>query len=158
MPNIAELNLSSWRSLKRVALSASDAPSLTSLNVSGCEQLSLLHLAVPSLTSLQASQCAALTEVDLTGCAKLTRVKLDLCKRLDVLTAPESLELSHLSLFGCRHLGGACVETLLKRSGGSLRELNLNGCVATELVTEQSLRTACPNLEKLDATGRARKF
>ena len=58
---------------------------------------------------------------------------------------------------GCRSLNGGRVETLLRVCGSALRSLDLNGAVATEHVTEVSLRQACPNLEHLDARGRARK-
>ena len=74
-----------------------------------------------------------------------------------LLTAPESTGIGTLSLFGCRSLGGITVETLLRVCGKAVRSLDLNGAIATESVTEASLRQACPGLEHLGARGRARK-
>lgn len=114
----------------------------------------------PSLAALAVvnlSQCIQLQAVQIDRSASLAKLNLNSCKSLDTLSASESAGLATLSLFGCRSLNGGRVETLLRVCGSALRSLDLNGAVATEHVTELSLRQACPNLEHLDARGRARK-
>ena len=99
----------------------------------------------------------ALAAVALRECAWLETLKLSACKALDMLEAADSPRLSTLSLFGCRHVGGGTLETLLKVCGGTLRSLDINGAVGTENVTEATLHQLCPALDHLDGRGRARK-
>ena len=61
-------------------------------------------------------------------------------------------------LFGCRFVPEASVRTILQNNGATLRELDLNGALNTVNIEEAEIRALCPNLEKLDAKGRARKY
>ena len=70
----------------------------------------------------------------------------------------DSHAIETLKLFGCRQVGEADVRKLLQNNGATLRELNLNGALNTVNIEEAEIRTLCPNLEELDAKGRARKY
>ena len=154
-----ELGLVSWRSLRELALSGTNAPKLRKLDLAACEQLGYVTLkALPELHFLNASGCPQLHTLDVQDCPDLSQLKLAQCKSLRHLTAPHSSRLATLSLFGCRVVSTATLEALLRVAGHSLASLDLNGTFATQSLTEASIRQQCPRLEHLDAKGRVLKF
>jgi len=157
MVALSELQLTGWRSFRRLELDAINAPRLLLLSLPACERLEVLELRLPSLTKLNASGCARLGSVIL-QCQELTHLNLAHCKAIDTLNAPFSTRLSHCALFGCRALGAPHLDALLAVCGASLRSIDLNGALATEPLTEAHVRAKCPSLEHLDVRGRARKY
>ena len=105
-----------------------------------------------------ANSCPLLTYVTLDGCPTLEKVHLNLCSSLTKLSAADSHAIESLKLFGCRIIHEEDVRTLLQNNGATLRKLDLNGALNTVNIEEAEIRALCPNLEELDAKGRARKY
>lgn len=157
LTSLTDLQLTGWRSFRRLGLEGLNTPCLLVLSLPACDRLEALELCIPTLTKLNASGCARLGAVSL-KCPELAHLNLAHCKAIDTLEAPLSARLSHCALFGCRALGAPRLEALLAVCGASLRSLDLNGTIATEALTEAHVRAKCPSLERLDVRGRVRKY
>ena len=158
---IEELSLRGWVTpMQDLRLTAATDPmaALTFLDVTKCDQLEIVILALPALRTFTANSCRLLDFVKLDGCPKIEQVHMANCHILDALSAANSTAIETLKLFGCRIIHEEDVRTLLQNNGATLRKLDLNGALNTVNIEEAEIRALCPNLEELDAKGRARKY
>jgi hypothetical protein len=131
---------------------------LAVLDLTKCDQLRTVSLCLPTLRKFTANGCYELRNVHVEESPNLAELHLSSCGSLNSLTANESHAIEIIRLFGCRNVPEARVRTLLQNNGATLRQLNLNGALNTVNIEEAEIRKLCPNLEELDAKGRARKY
>ena len=159
---LEEFSLRGWttplRHLNHMSNEVTPAAALTVLDLTNCSQLVSVILVLPALRTFTANSCQKLFCVSVDGSAKLEQLHASSCSSLTTLTAMDSHAIETLKLFGCRQVGEADVRKLLQNNGATLRELNLNGALNTVNIEEAEIRKLCPNLEELDAKGRARKY
>ena len=156
--SLEELNLSGWgRPLPSLQLDASHAPKLCTVHLASCDQLTAIRLELPQLRRLVATGCAALRSVVL-ECPKLTELSLNNSMSVSTLSVAHAHNLTKCALFGCRQLGRETLRALLADAAETLRSLNINGAIGTGDLAEADVRLLCPNLQHLDAKGRARKY
>lgn len=150
--NIAALDVSGMTKLR--ALSCSESPLLTSLNVSGCENLETLNLSYSAVGSIDLSQTPKLKSIEARGEYKdlqpLEALDLSACPAVEKIDAQYS-NLSSLNITGCAALENVSLRhtkitalDLSKRK--DLRVLSIPECYDLTTVN----MSECDMLEKVD--------
>lgn len=136
---ITQLDLTDNSGLNDISGLAACAPSLTSLNLNGCQQVSSLEVlkTAKKLKSLDLSDCEGLTSVmPLASCKSLETLDLERCKNLRSLEGLSELAVkpttsydgsTRFSLDGCSALTSLEHMPLL---GGNLQSLSVDHCTA----------------------------